>query len=349
MRKERSRQPDCNRSPAAGNRISGGLSGAAIARICQLALVFFLLHVLQIAFLAYTPHAAHLLPSMADGAQAQSADVSGTGQPLANAAPVDANRADEPAEPATGASAAGAAAAVESRPQALFNRGNYMMEQQDYAEAVAIFQQIEQNGHASGPLFYNMGISYLYLDSLGQASYYFHKSKAFRESAARAKEGISTVERLMRIRGTFIPQLPWYAFFDWFLFHMNHAAWIVWGLVFINMGVLVILAGWLYRPDRRIAITGMALSAMGIVQVVVTISISVWANGYQQGVVVENGIPVTPSPDMMVDEDFSPDLAYEAYTVTLDKRLSRQHDGWVHIRLRNGVSGWIPEPAVQKL
>jgi len=349
MRKECSRQPVCNRSPAAGNRISGGLSGAAIARICQLALVFFLLHVLQIAFLAYTPHAAHLLPSMADGAQAQSADVSGTGQPLANAAPVDANRADEPAEPATGVSAAGAAAAVESRPQALFNRGNYMMEQQDYAEAVAIFQQIEQNGHASGPLFYNMGISYLYLDSLGQASYYFHKSKAFRESAARAKEGISTVERLMRIRGTFIPQLPWYAFFDWFLFHMNHAAWIVWGLVFINMGVLVILAGWLYRPDRRIAITGMALSAMGIVQVVVTISISVWANGYQQGVVVENGIPVTPSPDMMVDEDFSPDLAYEAYTVTLDKRLSRQHDGWVHIRLRNGVSGWIPEPAVQKL
>ncbi|TVQ72401.1 MAG: hypothetical protein EA363_04565, partial [Balneolaceae bacterium] len=346
---DHNRHPECNKLPAAGNRTSGGLAGSAIARICQLALLFFLLHFLQIAFPAHATHAAHLLPFIADAAQAQSADDSGSRQPLAQATPADANRTDEPSEPATGATATGASAAGESRPQALFNRGNYMMEQQDYGEAVAIFQQIEQNGHASGALFYNMGISYLYLDSLGQASYYFHKSKAFRESVDRAREGVATVERLMRIRGTFIPQLPWYAFFDWFLFHMNHVAWIVWGLVLINMGVLVILTGWLYRPDRRIAIAGMALSAMGIVQVVVTISISVWASGYQQGVVVENGIPITPSPDMMVDVDLSPDLAYEAYTVTLDKRLSRQHDSWVHIRLRNGVSGWIPESAVQKL
>jgi tetratricopeptide (TPR) repeat protein len=239
--------------------------------------------------------------------------------------------------------------ADESRPQALFNRGNYMMEEENFAEAIAIFRQIEENGHTSGPLFYNMGISYLYTDSLGLASYYFHRSKAFRESADRARDGVATVERLMRTRGTFIPQLPWYAFFDWFLFHMHHVAWIVWGLVLINLGVLILLAGWLYRPDRRIAIAGMALAAIGIVQVVVTISIFVWADGYGQGVVLENGIPIKPSPDLVVDEDMSPDLAYEAYTVTLDKRLSRQHDGWVHIRLRNGVSGWIPDSAIRKL
>jgi hypothetical protein len=239
--------------------------------------------------------------------------------------------------------------ADESRPQALFNRGNYMMEEENFAEAIAIFRQIEENGHTSGPLFYNMGISYLYTDSLGLASYYFHRSKAFRESADRARDGVATVERLMRTRGTFIPQLPWYAFFDWFLFHMHHVAWIVWGLVLINLGVLILLAGWLYRPDRRIAIAGMALATIGIVQVVVTISIFVWADGYGQGVVLENGIPIKPSPDLVVDEDMSPDLAYEAYTVTLDKRLSRQHDGWVHIRLRNGVSGWIPDSAIRKL
>ncbi len=245
--------------------------------------------------------------------------------------------------------AAMAQSADESRPQALFNRGNYMMEEQNYDEAVSIFRQIEQNGHASGPLFYNMGISYLYLDSLGLASYYFHKSKSYRESASRAHEGIAATERMMRTRGTFIPQLPWYAFYDWFLFRMNHLAWVVWGLVFINIGVLVILAGWLWRPDRRIAIAGMVVTAVGIVQIVVVISLAVWADGYRQGVVVQNGIPVTPAPDLVVDEDLSPDLAYEAYTVTLDIRLSSQHEGWVHVRLRNGISGWIPDSAVRKL
>ena len=340
MRKERSR------IPVAGNCPSGRIAGTAITRFFQLATVFFLLHMLQIALTAHTSGAGQLFPFSAQTSLAQSANHSGTGKFFANAASVDENRADDPAAEA---SADGASAADETRPQALFNRGNFMMEEHNYAQAVAIFHQIEQNGHASGPLFYNMGISYLYLDSLGHASYYFHKSKAFRESADRAREGVATVERLMRVRGTFIPQLPWYAFFDWFLFHMNHAAWIVWGLVLINIGVVVILTGWLYRPDRRIAITGMALSVIGIVQLVATVSISVWAGGYQQGVVVENGVPIIPSPDMLVDQDLSPDLAYEAYTVTLDKRLSRKHDDWVHVRLRNGVSGWIPESAVRKL
>ncbi len=238
---------------------------------------------------------------------------------------------------------------MEERPQALFNRGNFMMEEQNYAEALEIFRHIESSGLVSGPLFYNMGISHLYLDSLGKASFYFHKSTAYRETADRGQEGIAAVERLMRTRGTFIPQLPWYAFFDWFFFYMNHLAWIVWGLFLLNAGVLVLVAGWLYRPDRRIAIAGMAVAVAGIILIIASVSISIWANGYRQGVVVANNVPIQPQPDLIVDEDMTPDLAYEAYTVTLDQRKSNLHEDWVHIRLRNGVSGWIPESTVRLL
>ncbi len=237
----------------------------------------------------------------------------------------------------------------EERPQALFNRGNFMMEEQNYAEALDVFRQIEKQGHASGPLFYNMGISYLYLDSLGKASFYFHRSIPYRETTHLGQEGIAVVEQLMRTRGTFIPQLPWYAFFDWFFFYMNHLTWIIWGLVLLNAGVLVLVAGWLYRPDRRIAITGMTVAVAGIILVIAGVSISIWANGYRQGVVVVNTVPIQPQPDLIVDEDMAPDLAYEAYTVTLDQRKSIVHENWVHIRLRNGVSGWIPESTVRLL
>ncbi|MGM0737655.1 MAG: hypothetical protein ACQETM_00610 [Bacteroidota bacterium] len=237
----------------------------------------------------------------------------------------------------------------EMRPQALFNRGNYMMEEEDFARAVEIFGQIEADGHASGALFYNMGISYLYLDSLGQASYYFHKSTAYRESAKPGKEGIETVERLMRARGTLIPQLPWYAFVDWFLFDMPHLGWVAWSLVLLNAGVLVLLVGWRYRPNRRVALAGKAAAVAGVLLLSIGISVSVWAGGYLQAVITTGQVVIQPQPDYIVEEDMAPDLAYEAYTVTLDQRQSRQHDGWVHIRLRNGVSGWIPESAVRIL
>ncbi len=194
-----------------------------------------------------------------------------------------------------------------------------------------------------------MGVSYLYLDSLGKASYYFHKSKAFRETADQGREGIDSIERLMRTRGTFIPQLPWYAFFDWFYFRMNHLTWIVLGLILLNGGVLMVLAGWLYWSSRRLAFSGMAMSIFGIILIIASISITIWADGYRQGIIMANAIAIQPEPDFVVDEDMSPDLAYEAYTVTLDQRLSKVHAGWVHIRLRNGVTGWVPESAVRIL
>lgn len=235
------------------------------------------------------------------------------------------------------------------RPQALFNRGNYMMEEEDFARAVDIFSQIEADGHASGALFYNMGISYLYLDSLGQASYYFHKSTTYRQSAKPGREGLETVERLMRTRGVFIPQLPWYTFVDWFLFDMPHLGWIAWSLVLLNAGVLVLLVGWRYRPDHRVALAGKVTAMAGILLLFIGISVSVWAGGYRQAVITVSQVAIQPQPDFKADEDLAPDLAYAAYTVTLDQRQSRQHNGWVHIRLRNGVSGWIPESAIRIL
>ena len=305
-----------------------------------------ILTVLSQAFFMLSPPVLSAAESVTDGAES----VTGREASVTNRAESAAEQSSSNTDPSeSDAALLGSANAGAERPQALFNRGNFMMEEQNYAEALEIFRQIESRGSVSGPLFYNMGISHLYLDSLGKASLYFHKSTAYRETAGRGKEGLEVVERLMRTRGTFIPQLPWYAFFDWFFFYMNHLAWIVWGLLLLNAGVLVLVAGWMYRPDRRITIAGTVVAAVGIILIITSVTISIWANGYRQGVVVANTVQIQPQPDLIVDEDMAPDLAYEAYTVTLDQRKSRLHEDWVHIRLRNGVSGWIPESSVRLL
>ncbi len=242
-----------------------------------------------------------------------------------------------------------ASAVGEVQPQSLFNRGNYLMEEQDYTGALSHFHEIEEHGYRSGALFYNMGISYVYLDSLGQASYYFQRSAAYRNMGDRADAGLAYIEDRMRSSGTFIPYLSWFAFTDRLLFGMNHTMWIFTGIFLLNAGVLILITGWLFRPNRWIVRGGAATILTGLLLLIFAVSVYVWSQNYRQGVVVEPRVPLLPEPARSPDEEEESDLAYEAYTVTLDMKMSRSHAGWAYVRLRNGVTGWIPESALRLL
>ncbi len=240
------------------------------------------------------------------------------------------------------------------RPQVLFNRGNYLIEEQDFIHALETFRDLEKQGYIAGPLFYNIGISYAYLDSLGMASYYFHKSARFRDIGNRADAGISFIEDQMRNRGTYVPGLPWYAFVDWMLFDVNHSGWIVRGLILLNIGVLVLLFGWLYLPVRFLVIGGTAAAIVGLLIIATGSVIFIWSSNHDRAIVIESRVPLYPSPIDVTDistgessivKDKS-DLAYEGNSVTLNRRISREHSGWVYTRLRNGVTGWVPESSV---
>ncbi|MEX0680689.1 MAG: GW dipeptide domain-containing protein [Balneolales bacterium] len=239
-------------------------------------------------------------------------------------------------------------------PQTLFNRGIYLMEEHNYIDALSNFQSIENQGYISGPLFYNMGLSYTYLDSLGKASFYFQKSTGFRSSRNQAQNGMAFIHEQMRSRGTYIPYLPWYALTDWFIFRINHFSGIVWSLVFLNLGVVVLLAGWLYRPNRWVAIAGGTTVAAGIFILTLNVGLFLWSQQYEQAVVITRQAPLHNEPvshtsESSVSEINTPNLAYEGYTVTLNRSRSKNHSGWVFIRLQNGVTGWIRESSVRIL
>lgn len=236
------------------------------------------------------------------------------------------------------------------QPQTLFNRGNYLMEEQNYPEALEIFREIESHGYRSGPLFYNMGISYVYLDSLGKAAYYFCKSAQYRETGSLADAGLDYIEEQKRNLGTFIPYLSWYAFIDWFLFDMNHVKWIWSGIILLNIGILVLIAGWLIRPNRRIAGSGITLAVTGLLLIILTLSIYIRAGNYNRAVIVEPRVYLHPEPGYTLsDEEMNADPAYEAYIVTMDIKKSDNFSEWAYIRLRNGVKGWVPESALRVL
>jgi len=244
---------------------------------------------------------------------------------------------------------------TETQPQSLFNRGNYLLEGDNYRDALDTFRRIEEQGYAAGPLYYNMALSYIHLDSLGRASYYFQKSAQFRETRQQAETGLEFIEIQQRNRGTFIPYLPWYRFIDWFLFDLNRGFGIFWSLLLLNAGILVLLTGWLYRPNRWLVVGGGSAAGAGLILLLSLTILHFWSSGYRQAVVVTSSVPVQSGPEHPpssinnLEENDSGDLAYEAHTVTLHLHPSDRYDGWAYIRLRNGVTGWVPESAIRVL
>ncbi|MDI6402755.1 hypothetical protein QLX67_12175 [Balneolaceae bacterium ANBcel3] len=234
-------------------------------------------------------------------------------------------------------------------PQAIFNEGNYLMEQQEFTQALDSFHLIKDKGYISGPLFYNMALSYIYLDSIGLASYYLHRSAGYRETTQEASNGLVYIDDRIQNRGTRLPSVPWYSFIDWFLFEFNHYFWLFFSLLVLNIGVLSVIAAWLFHPKRTFILAGGSVAILGTVLSITTAGILLWAQGYHQAVVIKNEVVLHPYPTETVPSGHQPDLAYEAYTVTLSLKETKKEAGWAYIRMQNGASGWVPESAIRVL
>lgn len=278
-------------------------------------------------------------------------------------------------------------------PQALFNQGNFMLENRDFSNAIATYRQIEEMGFFSGPLFHNLAVCYLFADSLGLASYYFHRSARFRETSEKSATALHHIDLIMKNRGTFLPYLPWYAFVDWFLFRANLYLWAIGALLLLYAGVLLLLTAWLMKPAAWISNTGSTFAGTGAVLLVLTLLLSTWSQHYRMAVITDPQVVLHPAPPMVKHDHFqseencsdsrltasslpsetaqvppeaaqitletaqvSPDtafdrmdLAHEGQTATLRITRNTDHPGWIHIRLRNGISGWVHESSLRYL
>lgn len=259
-------------------------------------------------------------------------------------------------------------------PGEAFHRALYHMSEDNHAQALAYFEHIEQQNHLSGPLYYNMGLAHLALEATGHAAAAFHHATRFRETREQAQLGLAYIEHRLEQNGTWIPYLPRHAFADRLLFNVCYFCWGIGALVLLNAGALLLAFAWLTGRNTLLCQAGAVLAPAGLGLLLLVGALSLLSRGYTRAVIVheqvgllaEPGSALPQSARLLSQTDTGADngtnqsalettfrapeglidLAYEAYTVTLYQRTSRRHPGWVYVRLRNGLGGWVPEHAV---
>lgn len=234
----------------------------------------------------------------------------------------------------------GMAQAGEQNPQMIFNRANQQLMNGDIPRALTLYHRLEKQNNISGALFLNMGLSYIRMDSMGKAKYYFMKARQFEETRERAQNGLEYVGRRFSRQSAVLPTLPWQRASNWLSDRIGAMVLLGIGLILLNAGIVLYIIPWFSRFSYRfISTAGAATAAIGLLVVLLSFYIDYREQRYHQAVMVQREAAVReqPRPEATVVNQ-----AFEGYTFTVDRQTSRKHEGWSYIRMSNGQYGWIP-------
>ncbi|MDX1617569.1 MAG: SH3 domain-containing protein [Balneolaceae bacterium] len=232
-------------------------------------------------------------------------------------------------------------------PQLQFDKANDRLDEGNYIDALSIYRSLEEQHRVSGPLFLNMGICYVQLDSLGKAKYYFLKAERYEETASQAEEGLQYVESRFSRQSAVLPKLPWERFFDWLGNRIGAARLLGFGILLLNLGVAGFIATWFIpNLDRKIGIGGIASGAAGLLIIFSSFYVQYLQNRYSRAVMIHQRTNVMERP---TSEAAVVSQAYEGYTFTVDHHRSAEEAGWYYVRMSNGLYGWIPDEEIMVL
>lgn len=235
---------------------------------------------------------------------------------------------------------------AQRNPQLPFDQANDLLETGEYRQALEAYRSISDQ-YVSGALYLNMAISYVQVDSLGKAKYYFLKARKFDETEQRAESGLQFVESRFSRQSAVLPKLPWERFFEWLGEQLSAASLLGIGLLLLNLGIWGYVATWFIGSFHKpLRIGGMAVGAVSLLIILSSFYLRHLQNRYSSAVMVQQQAEVLELPQTdatMVSQ------AYEGYTFTVDHTRSSREEGWAYVRMSNGLYGWIPNDEIMVL
>jgi hypothetical protein len=229
--------------------------------------------------------------------------------------------------------------------QSRFDEATFLLEKQEYREALNLYKTIADDGNISGALWLNMGIIYARLDSLGMSKYYLLQAEKYPETRELAEEALSYVNERFSRRSAVLPPLPWDRFFN----YLSESVGITWlfalAFFFLYSGVAFLITSWFTRSYKK----PLNYSASGLLVISVLIFASAFYvhyldNRFGTGVLIDRQSTVYEAPDA---ESVEVSTAYEGYTMRVDFKRSSETDNWSYVRLENGRYGWVDTDALR--
>ncbi len=230
-------------------------------------------------------------------------------------------------------------------PGQLWDKANTAYYNNDFAEAIALYDSIEQSGMVSAKLYYNMGNAWFKVGRIGKSILYYNK-------AQKLAPGDRDIEHNLEIANTYtrnrIEPLPEFFVKRWMeslssIMSGNAWAWMSVGLFALALGGTLL---YLLPLRRRVRKAGFWGAIAGFVLFLFAFGFA--SSDYNervestQAIVTGTSASVKSSPDNAGKDLF---LLYEGAKAEVLDSLN----GWRKIELADGNQGWIKTSAIEMI
>ena len=227
--------------------------------------------------------------------------------------------------------------------QQLMQRANTAYQEQHYAEAVALYQQIADAGNEGSILYYNLGNAYYKTDDLSHALLWYERALRLDPRNEDIKHNIAFVNRQLVDRIEVLPELFITRWWNAISKSVTSNTWAMLSIIFCSLMFLSVV---LLLVGRRSWLRSLGL-ASAIVFLMMTIFSIIFAHKeavrYEkspEAIIMQPVLNAKSTPNATGNDLF---VIHEGLKVGVTDRLG----DWYEIKLPNGEKGWVPAQGVE--
>ncbi|MCF8242704.1 MAG: tetratricopeptide repeat protein [Melioribacteraceae bacterium] len=230
-------------------------------------------------------------------------------------------------------------------PGNLFNKANDYYQEENYQQAIEVYNEILDMGYVSSSLFYNLGNAHYRLGDLGYAILYYEKGLKLEPNDEDLKYNLKIVKARTIDQ---IKEVPQIFLIEWWELLLTSFTTSGWAIILITFYILFLISIGLYFLVKSLSVqrtaffSGIILLAFTLVSVVLFISKVDRDSSADYGVVLEKEIAAKLSPDSKSNDAF---VIHEG----LKFEIRDQLNDWVQIKLSDGKVGWLPKSSMDSI
>lgn len=230
-------------------------------------------------------------------------------------------------------------------PDSLFVEANELYRQENYGEALNIYEEIESKGLESWALYYNMGNIHYKMNKVAPAIYYYEKALLLSPDNRDVLFNLEFANQMVLDNIEPLPRNLWQRFMDSVILKLTYENWakVSVGLAFL-FALLFLMYHFSYSTGKKRFY--FISSTMTVVLVTVFLFFAFrnqhYMNSNREAIVFASEAEVKNAPTGSSEVYFE---LHEGTKVSVLETL----DNWKKIRIADGKIGWIDEKFIKEI
>ena len=227
----------------------------------------------------------------------------------------------------------------------LFVKANKLYQQENYPEAIAVYEQIADNQLVSDDLYYNMANTYYKMNQVAPAVYHYEKALLLNPGHTDAAYNLSFAKRMAIDNIEALPKTIGERFSLGVIQRLHYNTW-AWLAVVFALGFTVLFLLYHFSQQsskKRFYFISSILSALFVIVFVVFAYNNVnYIKTNRYAIVFDQQVDVKSAPTV------SGEISFELHEGAKVKLLETVDD-WFKIKLADGKIGWMPRAALKEI